>query len=237
MRKKALLLAAVVAAAWSVIPVVRAQSPVFDSTLIPEYIHVRATLCDPMDDSVGAITSATPLNSVLFHHNRNVAASAPPGTAAPPATCAPVFAPDGHQLTLGEFRSVSGGALVKCTDDGTQTVVRVSGLQVKGTYTLWMATPNPIPMDPNPTRATFSSVGSLGRAGAAENLLIVSANGDATIARTTPEQDQSAFGHIGPCGLLGALEIHLVYHTDGMTHGNVPGPVSTWVLNARFRIP
>jgi hypothetical protein len=235
MRKNVLLLAAFAASLLT--PVVRAQSPVSGGPLIPEYIHVRATLCDPMDDSVGAITSATPLNSVLFHHNRNVAASAPPGTAAPPATCAPVNAPDGHQLTLGEFRSVSGGLLAKCTDDGTQTVVRVSGLQVKGVYTLWMATPNPIPMDPNPTRATFSSVGSLGRAGAAENLLVVSANGDATITRTSPEQDQSAFGHIGPCGLLGALEVHLVYHTDGLTHGNVPGPVSAWILNARFRIP
>jgi hypothetical protein len=33
------------------------------------------------------------------------------------------------------------------------------------------------------------------------------------------------------------VELHLVYHHDGMTHGPGPGPLQTWVLNGRFFIP
>jgi hypothetical protein len=31
--------------------------------------------------------------------------------------------------------------------------------------------------------------------------------------------------------------LHLVFHIDQMTHGGIPGPPSTWVVNARFFFP
>jgi hypothetical protein len=67
----------------------------------------------------------------------------PAGPASPSATPifeaskhAPINAPDGHQLTLGEFNAAQGAISVKCTGEGTRTILHLWGLVPKGTYSL-----------------------------------------------------------------------------------------------------
>ena len=226
MSKNACLILSVVTAAVMSTAVARAEAPLHDSNLIPWYRDVRGPGCSPTDDSVGVITADTLPTVALYQHNRS-------GSPTPAASCRPLLAPDGHQLTLGEFKAVVGGALVKCIAEGSHTVLRFSGLQLNGVYNVWLAVVNPNPASGGP----YLSAGSLGKAALSENRVLVSAAGDGQITRVTPEQDQSVAGHIGACALDSAIEIHLVYHNDQQTHGPVPGPQDTWVVNARFRIP
>jgi len=48
----------------------------------------------------------------------------------------PLWAPDGHQLTLGEFDAVRGSITAKRLDDGTMVTADLSGLIPNGRYTL-----------------------------------------------------------------------------------------------------
>ena len=83
----------------------------------------------------------------------------------------------------------------------------------------------------------YIGAGTLGITALSENHFVASEAGEGEIARTTPEEDLSAFGHVGSCFLDGAVELHLVYHIDQQTHGFLPGPINTWVVNARFFFP
>ena len=121
MNKHASVGASVLAAIFAWMPVARAETPVRNDNLIPSYRDVRGPGCDPTNDSVGMITASTALSTPLFDHNRG-----PSGMA--PAPCNPVLAPDGHQITLGEFKGVIGRALVTCINTGTFTALHFSGL-------------------------------------------------------------------------------------------------------------
>jgi hypothetical protein len=70
-----------------------------------------------------------------------------------------------------------------------------------------------------------------------ENRFVASEAGEGEISRTTPEEDLSAFGHVGACFLENVVELHLVYHIDQDTHSFLPGPADTWVVNTRFLFP
>src|SRR5437867_11608263 len=115
MSKHALLGTFVVAAALMWTAVAKAEAPVRNDNLIPWYRDVRGPMCDPTNDAVGMITVTTPLDTLLFDHNR--------GPSMAPAPCNPVLAPDGHQLTLREFKSVLGRALVKCINTRPHSVL------------------------------------------------------------------------------------------------------------------
>ena len=52
----------------------------------------------------------------------------------------PVIAPDGHQVTLGEWISASGRASTKCIEGGTHVVLHFSDLLPNATYTVWQLT-------------------------------------------------------------------------------------------------
>ncbi len=107
-------------------PLVRAQAPIqFASTA--DLGKVRTSACNPATPMAGMITPNTPPETLLF----NVVA--PPGS----PTCPPVLAPDGHQITLGEFRQADGRVIVKCINTGTLSVVHFSGLIPGGTYSVW----------------------------------------------------------------------------------------------------
>ena len=52
----------------------------------------------------------------------------------------PILAPDGHQVTLGEFKMVTGGAEVTCVNQGTTIAISLQGLIPNGVYSLWIYT-------------------------------------------------------------------------------------------------
>ena len=133
-------------------------------------------------------------------------------------------------MTLGQFTAAAGKAAVKCIKRGSHSVFSFTGLRPNGVYSMWIVLPNSVPGPP-------LGVGGIGLTSASENGFVADDTGEGQIGRTTPEEDLSIFGHIGPCMLDSALELHLVYHSDGMTHGGAPGPPNTWVVNARFLYP
>jgi hypothetical protein len=61
----------------------------------------------------------------------------PLGPCSPPT---PILAPDGHQVTLGEWRQVVGTASVKCLATETHVVIHFTGLIPKGLYTIDIVT-------------------------------------------------------------------------------------------------
>jgi hypothetical protein len=203
----------------------RAETSARSDNLVPFYRDVRGPGCNPANDAMGMITASTPPETPLFNHNRG-----PSGTAVP--SCDPVLAPDGHQITLDEFKSVAGRVVATCFQSGTNASIHFDGLQPKGTYTVWLF--NVSPSMPPPI---YLGAGTLGRTENSENSFTASDVGEGEISVVTPEEDLSAFGHIGACFLDYTVEVHLVYHSDGQTHGPLPGPADAWVVNARFFFP
>ncbi len=175
MRKHAYLGACLFAAALMWATIGRTEAPVRNDNLIPFYRDVRGPGCDPTNGAVGMITATTPLNTPLFNQRT--------GMPVPPAPCNPVLAPDGHQMTLGEFKAVVGRAVVKCINQGTHSALHFSGLQPNGVYTVWVFTVNPTPPPP------YLGAGTLGRTELSENHFIASEAGEGQISRTTPEED------------------------------------------------
>src|SRR5438094_980688 len=55
----------------------------------------------------------------------------------------PVLAPDGHQVTWGEWTDVEGQAAVKCIKQGSHIVLHLSGLIPNGQYTAWVVAFDP----------------------------------------------------------------------------------------------
>ena len=213
--------ACVVAAALMCTAVAKADPPFRDDTLVPFYRDVRGPTCDPMNSAEGMIAASTPLSAPLFDFR----------TGGLPGPCPEVLASDGHQITLGEFKAAVGRAVISCINTGTHSAIHFSGLVPKQTYTVWLFKVNP---NPPPT---YVGAGTLGVTALSENHFVSSEAGEGEISRTTPEEDLSAFGHIGPCFLDVPVELHLVYHIDQQTHGFGPGPANTWVVNARFFLP
>jgi len=199
---------------------VRGMGPVRNGNPILVFMNIRAGDCSIADPAVGMITSVTPLDSLLYNRNDEGGA---------PVFCNPVLAPDGHQLTLGEFEAVKGRASVKCTAAGTHSVLHFTRLVPKGTYSVWLFVKN--------AAGEFTAVGALGTTMPIENFFTASAAGEGQLSVTTPEEDLSAFGHVGPCFLETPFEIHLVYHQDFQTHGPLPGPPDAWLTNALFLFP
>jgi len=212
----------VIAAALLTTIAVPAQAPIRDRDLIPFYEDVRAGACSVTMPGVGLITANTPASAVLF--NRTFRGQPDPHF------CDPVLNPDGTQMTLGQYNTVTGRSAVKCIRNGSHSVLSFRNLRPNGVYTIWIVLLDSVPGPP-------IGVGGLGRTALNENSFVANRNGEGEIARTTPEEDLSIFGHVGPCMLDAPLIFELVYHSDGLTHGGDPGPPNTWVTNARFLYP
>jgi hypothetical protein len=221
MRKHAFLGVAVVAAALMLTALATAQGPVRDDMLRIDTGDIRGPGCSTVNNASGMIDPmTTPLSTPLYNHTSR------PGLGVFP-TCNPILAPDGHTVTWGEYKAAQGSATVKCINTGTHTALHFSGLLPKGVYSVWL-------LVENTTGPGFSAVGTLGRTGLSENHFIASEAGEGQISRTTPAENLSVFGSVGSCFLDSPAQLHLVYHSDGLTHGTVPGPTDTWVVNARF---
>ncbi|HKA53062.1 MAG TPA: hypothetical protein VKJ47_05320 [Candidatus Binatia bacterium] len=192
----------------------KAQATVRNTTVLRDVTQVRDENCNPEDATQGRITEATPGHTPLFEFTG----------------CNPLMAPDGHQLTLFEFKAVQGVAFNRCVDGGTETVVYFNGLVPGGTYTVWLGVGEAFFRPPPP----FDAQGALGRTDPIENFFTANEDGEGVLSRTTPAGPLSALGEVGPCWLDAPAQLHLVYHNDGQTHGPVPGPRDTWVVIARF---
>jgi hypothetical protein len=62
-----------------------------------------------------------------------------------------------------------------------------------------------------------------------ENFFTATADGEGRLSVTTPAEELSAGGSVDSCFLDTPFELHVVYHSDNMTHGSGPGPTHTWV--------
>lgn len=155
-----------------------------------------------------------------------------------------LYAPDGHQLTWGEYKNVQARAEAKCEGDGTHVVMHLSGLVPNGTYTIWVLVLNgPFPAGPNPANplspngpfpfGNLVGIGSLGANDGSENSFHASAAGEGEITVVMPPGPLSTmppwlnFNYDVAGCLLDEVEFHLVgvYHSDGQTYGPAPGYV------------
>lgn len=140
-----------------------------------------------------------------------------------PAVRNPVLAPNGHQLTWGEYSRVAGRASLRAGPRGTHVVIQLSGLIAHGVYTLWV-----VPFaEPGFTsdHAHMTGEGTLGPADGSKGSFRASAGGRAAIAVHHPAGPLSVFGEVG--GFLpDEFEVHLVgaYHPNGQVYGPTPGP-------------
>jgi hypothetical protein len=184
--------------------------------------NVRAGSCNVMDPSVGIVTGATSNDALVF--------GAPPDRA-----CVPITAPDGTQLTLGQFKSVQGTANVKCVNRGTLVSVHLTGLQPGAVYTAW------VPITAGnifPPALAATALGSVVGDDTFVNVFSASATGQGQITLIQPAGIGTlAPGNIPQCLLDATFEIHIAYHLNGQTSGGVPGPPTTWVVQERFLFP
>lgn len=141
----------------------------------------------------------------------------------------PVLAPDGHQVTLGEYSMAKGWADIKCINKGTHVVVHAQGLIPNGVYTIWTLVFKSPGFDG--TFANLIGNGALGAPDGSENAFTASPDGTASFSIIMPAENLSIFGSVGNC-LGSSYEVHLVaaYHSDNMTHGSSPGAPTTWVV-------
>lgn len=145
-------------------------------------------------------------------------------------TLLPILAPDGHQVTAGEFAAAEGTAVVKCRAPGTQVTLHLSGLIPKALYRIWILTfeePGFLPWLPDPF-VNLTGFGSLGPNDRSRNTFRASANGKGTIVRFIPEGKFSELGFAEDCLLTDVFEWHIVgaFQQPGQPHGPDVGPPS-----------
>jgi hypothetical protein len=147
-----------------------------------------------------------------------------------------IMAPDGHQVTWGEFNAASGEAKINCTGQGTRLNMTIGGLIPNGVYSLFLVKYGAPGFD-----TTFSHITGFGVAGnpdGSENTIIASATGEGKLHVTCPQGNLSVSGFSVKCISEDEYEMHFVgiYHIDGQTHGATPGPAGTYVENFDFII-
>jgi hypothetical protein len=107
----------------------------------------------------------------------------------------PILAPDGHQLTAGEFAAVKGTATAKCLRSGTQVKIHVNGLVPHGIYRVWVLTFDYPGFDLTATDpfAYATGEGALGPDDRSRNTFRASASGEGQITVIHPPGPMSEF--------------------------------------------
>jgi len=138
----------------------------------------------------------------------------------------PLIAPDGHQLTWGEFSNLQGDIDVECYDNGTKVTLNMKGLIPYGQYTIWNAVFDAPGLDPTDAMLGVDGLGAAGKGDGSDNAFVASAMGEGSITLTSPGGDLSMIGSIGNCPLKEEFEWHVVgaYHMDGRAYGGDLGP-------------
>jgi len=131
----------------------------------------------------------------------------------------PILAPDGHQLTAGEFAAVKGTATAKCLRSGTQVKIHVTGLVPHGIYRAWVLTFDEPGFDltaPDPFEYATGE-GALGPNDRSRNTFRASASGEGQITVIHPPGPMSEILPEPPyanvpaptCLLTGVFEWHV----------------------------
>lgn len=142
----------------------------------------------------------------------------------------PILAPDGHHVTLGEWRQASGTARATCNgNSGTQYTLVMDGLIPDGVYTVQAVLVNFID---GPVRV---GDGALGPGGA--NVITASTSGEGLLDVTLPPGPMSLTGAAPGCVLtqVDSSVLWVIYQIDGQPVGGSPGPDGTaWVEQMKF---
>lgn len=132
-----------------------------------------------------------------------------------------IKAPDGHHVTLGEFKKAKGNLTVHCNGDKAFITVVLEGVIPNGTYTFWLAYLNKIRKvgEPIDFMNDFVNLNNppIGASNGTENIAVADVDGNINIT----------FEH-SSCILTDevALVIPVLYHINGKTFGggHVPDP-------------
>jgi hypothetical protein len=159
----------------------------------------------------------------------------------------PIMTPDGeHQVTLGEFKMISGWANVKCINAGTHVVMHLKGLIPNGVYTIWTVVFKSPGFDgvsiPN-NRIGFGALGTID-GGPNSNAFMADSDGNASISVIRPTGTLLTAGpgspnphpdYVVPNCLADAYETHLAlaYHLDNQA--SAPGAPPTWAVQGFFQ--
>ena len=156
----------------------------------------------------------------------------------------PILAPDGHQVTLGEFNDVTGEVKARCDNDGTHLKLHLEGLISDGVYTIWNVTFKAPGWDGTLEgfMTNLIGLGPVGPNDGSENSFTADDDGEADINVTTPAGSLAgpgttqSFGSIAQCAVSQEAEWHIVgaYHLDNQTHGPDLGPDGTAVEQFGF---
>ena len=203
-----------------------AQAPLFQDQSVANIGLFRT-----FGDSTGAAPTSD--STLLFTRG----AACPP-----PNSLTPILAPDGHQVTWGEWNNVHGRAAVKCIQPGSLVVVHLSGLIPNAQYSAWVVAfkpPgfNPDPTLPNPPAANAVTAGPLGLQDGSQNGFVTDDNGEGQITGILPPGPMSLLHIVDFDGCLtdyADFQVHIAYHIDGMTHGPVQGPPCSWAVQRIF---
>lgn len=125
----------------------------------------------------------------------------------------PIKAPDGHTLTLSEFKKAKGTITVKCNGNGAMVDIVLEGLIPNGTYTVWLAylkVKKKVGESIQGNDWVYSIKPPLGPPTGTENVL--NAGADGTINVTKVHSSCILTDEV-------ALVIPVIYHLNGKTFG------------------
>jgi hypothetical protein len=148
----------------------------------------------------------------------------------------PILAPDGHQVTAGEFSAVRGSISVKCLTSGTHVSLHLRNLVPDATYRVWLLTFEAPGFDlgPPPDFSNLIGEGALGSNDRSRNSFVASATGEGQITRIHSAGPLSetlpvppfANEPVGACLLADQFEWHVVgaFQQPGQPLGPDVGP-------------
>ncbi|MGB5819972.1 MAG: hypothetical protein WBG90_10855 [Saonia sp.] len=151
---------------------------------------------------------------------------------APLGLLTPIITPDGHHITLAEYKMAKGNLMVHCNGNSAIVEIALEGMIPNGTYTFWLAYLNKtrkvgeaIDFMNDFINPTNPPIGS--RSGT-ENIVIAGADG--TINTTLEHASCILTDEV-------ALVIPILYHINGKTFGggHVPDPEEVVQMLAYFQ--
>lgn len=140
----------------------------------------------------------------------------------------PIKAPDGHTLTLSEFKKAKGTITVKCNGNQAMVDIVLEGLIPNGTYTVWLAylkVKRKVGESIAFSDWVYDPKPPLGSPSGSENVLIASADG--TISVTKAHSSCILTDEV-------ALVIPVIYHINGKTFGGGEIPDAEQVAHLLF---
>ncbi len=189
-----------------------------------ELAPVEAVLVYDDTDTFGELRNAAgdmPVDDVDLVYARNAFEE-------PIGELYPIEAPDGHHLTLGEWRQAKGTATASCDGEITKYSLSFSGLIPNGVYTVWH-----LLLDKRKESDQSVSIenelvgmGALGGGNGEFNNIIASPTGEGQLTVEVAPGPMSLIGDHPACSITSLPGFFMVlnYHIDGKTHGIRPGP-------------